>query len=141
VFSKLSTAIEASDYLGTTLSSEVACGVVPYPSPLDRIQQDARSKASGQIYLWGKFVEYSGPVITHRDINLPDDIKIKPWEPLPTMVLLTIQGVTVAGPARLKLLKSYAYELCNSPEKAQVNAIRWEVNGAIENASTKVRNA
>ena len=65
-------------------------------------------------------------------LELPDDIKIEPWEPLPNTALMTIQGVTVAGPARLELLRSFAHELSTNPEKAQeLTAIRWEVNRCI----------
>ena len=54
------------------------------------------------------------------------------------MALLTIQGVTVAGPARLELLSSFAHELCTDPRKAhELTAIRWEVNTAIEKESDK----
>lgn len=82
-----------------------------------------------QLYVWGKFVEYSGPTIAPEDFELPDDVKIEPWAPLPSMALLTIQGITLAGPTRLELLRSFAYELCNAPEKAhELTAIRWEVN-------------
>lgn len=88
---------------------------------------------SGQIYMWGKFIEYSGPVIAPEGLELLDDIKIEPWDPLPTMALLSIRGVTVAGPARLELRRSYAYELCNSPEKEQELAvIRREVDAVIK---------
>ena len=59
---------------------------------------------SGQIYIWGKFVEYSGPVIAPEHLDLPPDMIIEPWEPLPSMALLIIQGVIVAGPARLNVV-------------------------------------
>lgn len=86
------------------------------------------SLITGQLYVWGKFVEYSGPTIAPENLELADDVKIEPWAPLPNMALLTIQGVTVAGPARLELLRSFAYELCNSPEKAQeLAALRQKV--------------
>ena len=88
---------------------------------------------TGQLYVWGKFVEYSGPVIAPEDLELPDDIKIEPWEPLPSMVLLTIRGATVAGPVRLELLRSFAHELSTNPVNTQeLTAIRWEVNTVIK---------
>ena len=97
---------------------------------------------SGQVYVWGKFDDYTGSVITSEDLELPDDFKIKLWDPLPSMALLTFQGVTVTGPARLELLRSYAHELCNSPEKQQdISAIRREVDNAISSKSDKVKDA
>ncbi len=97
---------------------------------------------TGQIYVWGKFVEYSGPIIAPEDLKLTDDVGIEPWKPLPTMALLTIQGVTVAGPARLELLRSYIHELCNDASiERELAAIRREVDTPISSKSDKVINA
>ncbi|MCK5117415.1 MAG: hypothetical protein KAR44_12515 [Candidatus Aegiribacteria sp.] len=91
------------------------------------------SFSTGQLYVWDKLFQYTGPIIPSETLDLPDDMKIAPWVPLRSMALLTIQGVTVAGPARLELMRSYAYELCNSPEKEhELAAIRREVDTVIQ---------
>lgn len=43
------------------------------------------STISGNIYIWGKLIQYIGPIIDSDDHNLPDDMKIEPWSKSPSM--------------------------------------------------------
>ena len=73
---------------------------------------------SGQFFVRGSLMEYTGPRVPAGKMNLPDDMGILPWLPLPKMVLLTIRGVPVAGPAWREVMESYIHGLCTDPKKA-----------------------
>lgn len=64
---------------------------------------------SGNTYIWGKLIQYTGLIIDPEDLQLPDDMKIEHWSKSPGMGHLTIMGVKVAGPSRLELMRSFAY--------------------------------
>ena len=50
---------------------------------------------------------FQGPRVSSDDLSLPEGVQIVPWDELPTMVWLKVNGVNVAGPSRREVMESF----------------------------------
>ena len=72
-----------------------------------KAMQDDREQIHGEFFFLGELISFQGPRVSSDDLVLPEGVQIVPWVELPKMVLLRVNGVTVAGPSRRKVMESF----------------------------------
>lgn len=69
---------------------------------------EEREEVHGEFFFLGELISFHGPRVSSDDLSLPEGVQIVPWDELPTMVWLKVNGVTVAGPSRRGVMNSFA---------------------------------
>lgn len=72
-----------------------------------KAMQDDREQVHGEFFFLGELISFQGPRVSSDDLALPEGVQIVPWAELPKMVLLRVNGVTVAGPSRREVMESF----------------------------------